>query len=156
MGKKGEKWGISQSVYPIPHKINSPFFPIFPHFSPFFPIGSPPRDIYFPSPPTSAPLADIAASKIENFACIFCQQELCKTFKNVRYLFESVSVRFLLLIFSEDFIGNNVLLAQRVYVSNCTYVEGCIWGIVHYFGGHYVGGHYVGGHYGGGHCGGRH
>ena len=37
MGKKGEKWGISQSVYPIPHKINSPFFPIFPHFSPLVP-----------------------------------------------------------------------------------------------------------------------
>ena len=32
----GEKWGISQSVYPIPHKINSPFFPIFPHFPPIF------------------------------------------------------------------------------------------------------------------------
>ena len=32
MGKNGGKWGISQSVYPIPHKINSPFFP----------IGSPP------------------------------------------------------------------------------------------------------------------
>ena len=28
MGKNGGKWGISQSVYPIPHKINSPFFPI--------------------------------------------------------------------------------------------------------------------------------
>ena len=32
MGKSGEKWGISQSVFPIPHKINSPFFPIFFHF----------------------------------------------------------------------------------------------------------------------------
>ena len=29
MGKSGEKWGISQSVFPITHKINSPFFPIF-------------------------------------------------------------------------------------------------------------------------------
>ena len=35
-GTNGEKWGISQSVFPIPHKINSPFFPIFPHFPPIF------------------------------------------------------------------------------------------------------------------------
>ena len=34
-GTNGEKGGISQSVFPILHKINSPFVPIFPHFSPF-------------------------------------------------------------------------------------------------------------------------
>ena len=33
MGKKGEKWGISQSVFPIPHNK----FPIFPHFPPLVP-----------------------------------------------------------------------------------------------------------------------
>ena len=38
----GEKWGISQSVYLIPHIINSPFFPIFPHWFP------PPTRVYGP------------------------------------------------------------------------------------------------------------